>query len=142
MPTVTITEAQKLLTRLQPGVKIEIERTLHGDIKLTTPQTKQEILEAKYKHLIGQTITLSEAADKYDVPRATISAWSYRSDYINPIGNNYPAIFDEAEIAYLVDIYNQRRAQGSKAPLLDENGLPYEIKHPGLAKYRKRKKKN
>lgn len=140
MPTVTIAEAQQLLTRLQPGAKIEIERTPRGDIKLTNGPTKEDILKAKYKHLMGKNITLSEAAKKYDVPRGTLDSWYRQSHYIKPVGHSYPAVFDEAEIAYCVDIYRQRRLQKSKAPLLDENGLPYEIKHPNLASYRKRKK--
>ncbi len=40
---------------------------------------------------------------------------------------------DEAEIVYCVVIYRQHRAQ----PLLNENGLPYELKRPALAKYRR-----
>jgi hypothetical protein len=140
MPTLTPTEASRLLSNLPKSAKLELNQTPAG-IQLTEQRTKQQILEEKYPTLIGQPITLTEAADKYGVNRATISAWNYRSNYISPMDDTvYPALFDEAEIAYLVDIYRRRREQRSKAPLLDDNGLPYQIQHPDLAEYRRRRR--
>ncbi len=49
-------------------------------------------------------------------------------------------LFNEAEIAYCVDIYQNRKRVGG-VPLLDENGLPYELKHPELSAYRRRKRR-
>jgi hypothetical protein len=106
-------------------------------------QTKEEIITAKFIHLEGQPITLSEAAEKYDIPRGTIESWYYRAKYIQPIPpDSYPANFDEAEVAYLADIYHSRKKTGSRAPLLDKDGLPYELKHPDLAQYRRKKNTN
>lgn len=103
-------------------------------------QTKEEIIADKFAHLEGQPITLSEAATKYDIPRGTIESWYYRAKYIQPIPpDSYPANFDEAEVAYLANIYHSRKETGSRAPLLDKNGLPYELKHPDLAQYRRKK---
>ena len=50
---------------------------------------------------------------------------------------------DEAEVAYCAEIYHERKAAGirSGAPLLDEDGLPYELKHPELSAYRCRKRR-
>ena len=125
---------------LPPGGKVDVT-LLTGEQFTVVQQTKQQILEEKYPDLIGQPITLTEAAEKYGVGRATISAWNYRSNYISPMDDTvYPALFDEAEIAYLVDIYRRRREQRSKAPLLDDNGLPYQIQHPDLAEYRRRRR--
>jgi len=140
-------QARLLLTNLPPGAKIEIKTPQGKKLSVTkqpdVPQyaTKTEWLEAEYKNLIGQPITLSEAAQKYDVPRSVLESWYYRSKYISPLdGNAYPKTFNEAEIASLADIYSQRRKVGSKAPLINSDGLPYLIKHTGLAAYRRSKK--
>jgi len=128
------------LRDLPPGGKVDVT-LLTGEQFTVVQQTKQQILEEKYPDLIGQPITLTEAADKYGVPRRTIEAWFNRSKYITPLDQNeYPFRFDEAEISYLVDIYRVRRAKRSKAPLLDDNGLPYQIQHPKLAEYRRRRR--
>ena len=133
MPTVTTAEAVSLLSNLPKSAKLELTHTTAG-IQLTEQRTKQQILEEKYPDLIGQPITLTEAAEKYGVGRATIESWHYKSGYIAPIDNDsYPKFFDEAEIAYLADIHKHRRAQRSRAPLLDDNGLPYQIKDPERA---------
>lgn len=105
------------------------------------PQTKEEIIAAKFGDLIGQPITLSEAAEKYDVSLSAVKSWLYRNSYISPMfEDSYPAYFDEAQIAYLADIYHERQKTGSRAPLLTPEGLPYKIKLPGLARYRREKK--
>ncbi len=140
MQALTIDQLKTRLTNSPPG-SIIIEKLPNGVIMVDdTPQTKQEYLERDYPDLIGQTITLTEAAKKYAIPRGTLNNWYNSAGYIQPVENSYPSIFDEAEIAYLISIYHQRRASGSKAPLLDDDGLPYEIKHPKLADYRRRKK--
>ena len=140
MTIMTASEAVDLLYSLPPGVKIEINT---GAITLTTYTTKDELLKDKYPHLLNQHITLSEAAEKYNLPRGTISSWIYKTGYISPVDpNGHPIFVCEAEIAYLADIYNERRATKSKAPLIDKStGLPYKIKLPNLAAYRKRRKK-
>ena len=50
---------------------------------------------------------------------------------------------NEADVAYCAEIYHERKANkiGFRAPLLDEAGLPYQLKHPKLAKYRLKKRK-
>lgn len=108
----------------------------------TEPQkTKEQIIKEKYPHLAGQNITLSDAAEKYGLPRSTVKSWVYQSKYLAPIDPDaYPMFVNEAEIAYLVDIYNGRKRTNSKAPLVDDNGLPYKLKRPRLAQYRKNKK--
>jgi hypothetical protein len=130
-------QLRKLLTNTRPGDKIKIKST--GEI--VVKQTKAEIIQQEYPHLAGQGITLSEAAKKYGVPRSTIEKWHY-NDYISVIENSYPIILNEAEIAYCADIYHARKAAGigfRGVPLLDENGLAYELKHEVLAKNRRRK---
>ena len=132
----------QMLSKVSKYDTIEVDQT---DLRttITVTKTKQQILEEKYGDLVGQPITLTEAAEKYGVPRDTISKWNYRADYIAPLDPDaYPAQFDEAEIAYLCDIYKQRKAQRSRAPLLDDDGLPYQIKDPErAAKVRKQRRK-
>jgi hypothetical protein len=139
----TKTETENVLHKLPTGVKLEVVDTLAAGVFVVTAekQTKAEIIAAKFPTLIGQPITLSDASQKYNVPRTVISTWYYRNNYISPLDPTaYPKFFNEAEIAYLAEIYAQRKKTGSKAPLLDETGLPYELKHPELAEYRRRKK--
>ena len=150
MTTVTKEQLQELLTQLPPDAKIELETKPSGEINVGIVveeavvngnyRTKEDILKEEYSDLLNCWLTLSEAAKKYDVPRATLSSWIYRANYIEQTKGSYPMTINEAEVAYCVDIYQERRAIGSKAPLLDENGLPYELKHPSIAQYRKDKK--
>jgi len=138
----TKTETENLLHKLPAGVKIEVTKTLGAGEFIVTAEklTKAEIIADKYPHLVGKPITLSDAAQKYGVPRTTLQKWHYRSNYITPVDpTDYPFCFDEAEIAYLTEIYNRRKITGSRAPLIDDDGLPYEVKHPELADYRRRK---
>ncbi len=145
MSTNNIEAAVKdLLRNFPPGAKVDVNFTSEGITFTVVEPTKQQILEKKYGAPIGQPITLTEASEKYGIPRSTLQSWQHRANYITPINTDtYPAQFDEAEIAYIADIYNQRRNQRSRAPLLDENGLPYQIKDPErAAKVRKVRAQN
>jgi hypothetical protein len=138
----TRTETENVLHKLPTGVKLEVVDTLAAGVFVVTAekQTKAEIIAAKFPTLIGIPITLSEAAQKYGVPRPVIESWYYRNKYISPIDSDaYPKCFDEAEIAYISEIYTNRDASYG-TPLLDDDGLPYKVKHPELAAYRRRKK--
>jgi len=104
------------------------------------PQTKEDIIKEKYSNLMGQPITISKASKRYKVPDSTIRDW-INIDYIEVVDDGYPMKIDEAEIAYCADAYHARKASGTLAgmPLLDEKGLPYQIKHPDLSRRRKGK---
>ncbi|MCG3210929.1 MAG: hypothetical protein FOGNACKC_04565 [Anaerolineae bacterium] len=132
---------ESLLQNLPPGVKVDVNFTPDGAITFTVQQTKEQILKEKYGHLLGKKLSLTEAAKKYNVPRGTLLSWVYYTNYLSPVDSDaYPKLFNEAEVAYLVDIYEERRRVGSKALLVDDDGLPYEFKHPNLAEYRRNKK--
>ena len=140
--TVTLTKAQlnDLLTGMKPDDKIEIKPS--GKIEMVKYKTKQDILNDKYRALIGQGITLSEASEKYHIPRPTIQGWYYKN-YIDVVEDSYPMKMNEADIAYCADVYRQKKSAGigfRGAPLLDEDGLPYELKREGIAIYRRNKK--
>jgi len=62
--------------------------------------------------------------------------------YLRVLKPGYRMQIDESDIAYCAEIYHRRKERGIgfRAPLLDSEGLPYQLKHPKLAEYRKRKK--
>jgi hypothetical protein len=103
-------------------------------------KTKEQLIDERYSELIKQPITISEAEKKYNVLGRTIRFW-VSLGYINTINDSYPMRLDEAEVAYCTEIFHERQKSGigSGAPLLDENGLRYELKRPELSEYRRRK---
>jgi len=132
---------KKPLISIPPGTRIKLELPT-GETVIEYVDTKQDILKQKYANLMGNPITISEAAAKYGVPRPTIQRWK-DNGYITILELSYPAKFDEAEIKYCVDIYLEKKQLGLGfygSPLLDEDGLPYQLKHPQLSEYRRRKK--
>ena len=140
--TVNENEIKKLLKRFPRGAKISIE--LPTGEKLTVnkkPQTKQDIINENYAKLIDVPITLSDAAEKYNVPRKNIANWVKRG-YISIITSGYGMTVNESEVAYCVNVYRQKKGSGMgfRGPLLDKNGLPYQLKHPVLSQQRKKKK--
>jgi len=147
MATVTVSprQVQKLLTKIPSGVKVELSKTPDGAIEVTTtepPKTKADIINEKFPDLVGQGITLTEASKKYGTPRRTIEKWVYRNEYVSRVDElAYPQTFDEAEIAYCAEIYHERKKAGVGvygAPLLDDNGLPYQLRYPERAEKRKK----
>jgi hypothetical protein len=88
-----------------------------------------------FEHLRGQAITVTEAAEKYEVPRNTILEWA--KQHITILKPGYRMELDEADVAYCVAIYAVRKQYKSLAPLLDDEGNPYLLKHPDLARARR-----
>lgn len=105
------------------------------------PRNKQDIINNDYAKLIDVPIKLSDAAEKYNVPRKNIANWVKRG-YISVITPGYGMTVNEAEVAYCVDVYKRKKTTGIgfRGPLLDKNGLPYKLKHPMLSRQRKKKK--
>lgn len=152
MPIVTIDQLHNLLTNLPPETKIQLQTTPHGEIQVIEaavltdkrpPRTKDDILKENYADLIGRPISASKAAEKYGVNRRTIHNWK-KQGFIEVLEDSYTTQLNEADIAYVVDIYRERKQAGtlSGAPLLDDDGLPYQLKHLTLSKQRRRKKEN
>lgn len=133
------------LLKVVPGDIIKMElpsgETMLAYVEPMT-QSKQDILTSKYAALLGQPITVGDAAQKYGINRRTIFRWLNKG-YIAVLEPEPVKLIDEGEFKYCLDIYRQRQRNGVKtgAPLLDDNGLPYELKRPELSEYRKRKKR-
>lgn len=102
--------------------------------------TKEDLLD---KSLIGQSITVTEAATKYNVNRDTILTWKKRG-IVSVLKDGYRLEIDEADVAYCATIFHERKQNGIgfRAPLLTNDGLPYELKHVKLAQYRRKKRLN
>lgn len=109
--------------------------------------TKADYLAGEFPTLLNQPITVKAAASKYNVGERTIRYWVTRFHYVSYIDPDArPFTINEAEVAYCARLYHERRqnkAPGAGgAPLLDGNGLPYDLKHPELAQQRREKRHN
>lgn len=146
MRIVTLDRTKNILTYMTPGDKIGLMKVNAEEFVVTTldradMQTKQDILKEQYGHLLGRQITVSDAAEKYEIHRRTIFKWIDKG-YISVVEEEPVKQVDEAEVKYCVDIYRQKKEGGLGfygAPLLDEKGLPYQLKRPDVAEYRRRK---
>ncbi len=100
--------------------------------------TKDQIVIEKYSHLQEKWISVSEAAREYKVLGRTIREW-INLGYIEVDKTSYPMKLNQADVAYCAEIHHARSGI-SGVPLLDENGLAYQLKHPELSEYRQRKR--
>ncbi len=137
---------EQVLTQLVETGKIEAVKLPSGELLVPAnndnqPKTKKDIINKKFAHLCGQWITVSQASKKYGVPGTTIREW-IALKYIQTTDDAYPMKLNEAEMAYCAEIHHNRKAAGTRSgvPLLNKNGLPYKLKHPKLAEYRRKKK--
>lgn len=141
--------SEKALTQLIQTGKIEAVQLPTGELLVAAEkngqklQTKEQIIQEQYASLMKRPITVSEAAEKYDITRTTIIRWKDKG-YITVLESGYQMTLDEAEVAYCADIYKSKKESGLgyRGPLLDKNGLPYELKREKLALYRRRKRNN
>lgn len=102
--------------------------------------------DAKYVALRGQVITISEAAEEFDVPRQSIATW-VRNAYIEIVTAGHRGIggsakLDKSDTAFCSDVYHWRKkiGFGPGAPLLDENGEAYQLRWLDVARYRRKRK--
>jgi len=112
--TVDKREIRKLLKRFPKGVKISIELPSGESITVNKkPLTKQDIINENYAALHGIEISLADAVQKYNVPRRTIVNW-IKLEYIEVITSGYGMTVNEAELAYCVDVYKQRKSNKNR----------------------------
>jgi hypothetical protein len=146
MTIVSFDEAKNLLTNLPPNVTIELTKLPTGGFVVFPVQemtkTKDQIIEEKFSGLRKQSIRLSDAAKQYKVSTANLTRWM-QAGYIKAEKQvPYNTLLNEADVAYCAHIYHERKKQGATfgSRLFDEKGNPYELKHPNLAKRRRRQK--
>jgi len=96
----------------------------HGKLIIMYKESKEDRPEwQKVKHLQGVGIHLSEAARKYSIALSTISRWVKRG-LISVLGyDGNKTILDEADVAYLNEIYKSRGGRGRR--VFGDDGLPY-----------------
>ena len=95
-----------------------------------------------FKKLKGKPISISEATRQYGVPGMTLRGWIKR-EYVSMLdADSHPVLLDCGDVAYCAAIWTVRKSLNIRGPLLDEKGKPYQLKHPWLSNYRKRKKNN
>lgn len=123
------------------GAKITVELP-NGRKEIYVKATKEQILRRDYSSLMGKPICVSDAVNKYHIPRSTVIDW-IANQYITVLKPGYGMEINEAELAYCADVYKQRKEANTTrggAPLLDSDGLPNSLKHPKLSAYRLRRK--
>lgn len=141
-----------LLTNLPAGSILSLEKSPNGAVLVAddTPKTKQQLLtELPYAELAGQGISITQAANKYLVPRGTIEGWLYSQNYIAFVDEGaYPKLINEAEVALCAHIYHQRQEAGldkGGAAYFDQDGYPVvskqDLKYPRLADKRREQRR-
>jgi excisionase family DNA binding protein len=133
---------ENMLTRLIQDGRIEAARLPSGELLVSdnglNQKTKEQIIEEKFRHLQGIPITVTEAAEKYNIVRNTLLNW-VKYGHITVLKPGYRMELNEAEVAYCAEVYRKRTCLGFSTRIFDENGLPYQLKHPDLAAHRRRK---
>ncbi len=139
--------SEKVLTQLIQVGKIQAVRLPTGELLVDADnnghelKTKEEIIAKEFAQLKGRLITVTEAAQKYNLHRDSILEWVTRG-YITPLkqgGRGSRMELDEAEVAYCAKIHRSRAGKRG-VRLFDQYGNPYQLKRPKLAEYRRRKK--
>lgn len=139
---------ENVLAKLKPGDRLEIKRLSTGALEmipLATERTKSDIINQEFRHLQGQAISLSDASRRYGVKQPTITRW-IQAGHIKVLADQgYRIMIDESEAAYCAMIYREKlKSHGGNlrgVTLFDDNGNPYQMKHPDLAE-RKRQSRH
>ena len=140
---------EKVLTQLIADGMLQTRTTSSGELVVVAdqngnsqePQTKEEIIAAKFAHLRGRTVSASEASRRYSekygitIGNELFSRWS-RLGYIKR-ESGYRLELDEADVAYCAEIYAEKyRKYGGQlrgVRIFDEDGNPYQLKYPEVA---------
>ena len=122
------------LTQLIQNGRIEAAKLPSGEIVVseTSYQTKEQIIENKFKHLKGEKIGVYAASKKYSVAHSNLVRWA-QAGYIYRDGK----YLDEADVAYCALVYKEKKEEYGKriagAKIFDEQGNPYQVKFPDLS---------
>ncbi len=130
----------EVLTRLVKNGIIKAVQLPSGEIAVSEEETQTTVTRDQFEHLRGNPITVSDAAEKYDVPATTIREWVKR-EYIRVLMPGYGMTLDEQDVAYCVDVYRDKKLKAGKTSglrIFDGAGRPYRLKHPERASRRKK----
>ena len=110
----------------------------NGDIGVSEPELNQVVTREQFEQLRGQAITISEAAQKYNIGKITFRQWTQRG-YIRILKEGYGMELDESDVAYCAAVYRARGGMQGKR-LFDELGQPYQYKHTESAEYQRQRR--
>ena len=127
------------LTRLVSDGMIRAVQLPDGSMAVSEQETEQDIPQEEIDKLRGFPISVKQAVERYDIPEQTLRVWIQRK-YIAILKPGYGMEVDHGDVAKCVAVYRRHKQAGSRAPLFDEAGHPYELKYPDVAEYRRRKK--
>jgi hypothetical protein len=123
------------------GILVAVDKNGNVGRADEQPQTKEEIIAAKFAHLRGKNISASEASRKYSnlygiqISNELFSRWS-RLGYIKRKAG-YRLQLDEAEVAYCAEIfaikYREYDGRMRGVTVFDAEGNPYQLKYPEVA---------
>jgi predicted site-specific integrase-resolvase len=126
----------KVLQSLVESGKLEAVKLPDGEIAVNERDLAQAKPVERDESLRGKPISASDAVAKYKVPRSSIADW-IRRGYITVIRPGYGMELDESDVKLCADIHHQHKAVGSRAPLFDKKGKPYQLKDAVMAAYRR-----
>lgn len=128
------------LTQLIQNGRIEAAKLPSGEIVVseTSYQTKEQIIENKFSHLVGSPIGLREASRNYNIHPTTLHRW-VKLGYIKRVADKK---LDESDIAYCMFVYKEKKKEYggniAGAKIFDEDGNPYKVKFPDLSLKRRK----
>jgi len=114
--------------------------TINGKTHKTEPVDKTEstldereaYIDAHFAELKGVEIWIAEAARKYNIAHPNLVRWVDRR-FIRKLGKEKNRILlDEADVAYCVAIYRDRKDAGHR--LFNDDGTPYTPKRVEIDK--------
>jgi len=104
------------------------------------------IKRENFEHLRGQAISASEASRRYSELLGTtiypsrFSEWA-KAGFIKVLDRGWKISLDEADVAYCATVYKAKYdfygGQMIGVPIFDQDGNPYQPKHPELAAYKR-----
>lgn len=87
------------------------------DDDLAAYTADRDITPAKFKHLCGNLLSMTEASYKYQVPTSVISGWVRQGLlHIKDTGLRNSKFIDEADVAYLVELGRAKKMRPGKKP--------------------------
>jgi hypothetical protein len=133
---------EDVLTRLIQDGRIDAAQLPSGELLVSdeslNQKTKEQIVEERFAHLRGKPITVSDAEGVYKLKNMTIRRW-IANGYIRVVNDGYPIKVDESDVAYCAKVYDEQDGKSGRR-IFDGDGNPYQLKHPKLAEYRRRRR--
>jgi hypothetical protein len=128
------------------GILVAVDKNGNFEQSAKQPQTKEEIIAAKFKHLQGKNISSSEASRKYSkkhgvpISQVQFSRWA-KYGLITVLEKGYRIQLNESEVAYCAEVFAQKYreydGQLRGVNIFDEDGDPYQVKYPDVAEGRR-----